>query len=125
MFNLPSVNHEDDWREQAECYKRRDEVQALNKDLGYDIFYPEKGKTVEAFKYAERLFCRRCPVSVACYSEGKDEQGTWGGATEKTRRRQALSQNTVLSILLARQKELWPDENKSPNEELNRDPESA
>lgn len=110
------------WQLQAECYQRRDEVRAINKDLGYDMFYPETGKSEEGTKWAKK-FCKTCPVIVKCYVAGKNEAGIWGGEKEATRKRQARRSGIFLSMLQTRVQELWPDENKPHTEESNLDPE--
>lgn len=123
MFNL-GAQSEDDWRKQAECYNQRESVQELNALLGYDMFYPETGKTEEAYKYSQR-FCRTCTVQVACFTAGINEQGTWGGETYSKRRQMVRTLGTSLSKLQTRLMELSQDENKDRIEELSRDPESA
>ena len=120
MFSL-RTNQDDEWQSQGNCYQRREEVQELNSLLGYDMFYPETGKGPEAMKYSDK-FCKGCPVLVRCYYEGLHERGTWGGASETERRRQALRQNTTLSTLLGRLAGQSQDENKPPSEESNPDP---
>lgn len=122
MFDL-GVQSDNDWRKQAECYKRRDEVQKINKNLGYDMFYPETGKNIEALKWS-RKFCDPCPVKVACFTEGINEQGTWGGDQEKKRRRLVRTLNTSLSRLLERLPVQSQDENKLPTEDEDPYPES-
>ena len=120
MFTL-SGDEESNWRKNAECYVRRDEVQAINQLLGYDMFYPETGKGAEALKWSKK-FCRPCTKKTECYVAGLKEQGTWGDATERERRRQVLSQNTVLSTILGRLGVQSQDENTHPIEELNHGP---
>lgn len=119
MFNLHV--DEDAWQLRAECYKRRDEVKEINQSLGYDMFYPETGKGGEALKWS-KLFCNNCDVKVRCFSEGLYEKGTWGGATEKERRRLVPLRNMSLSALAERLGVQLQDENKLPNEESNRGP---
>lgn len=121
MFEGILNPNDENWQEQAECAKRANEVHAASARLGTDIFYPETGRSREAFKEAMK-FCEGCPVLVKCYYDGKYEMGTWGGATEKERKRQARLSGTLLSALLARMGAQSQDENKSPSEELDHDP---
>ncbi len=123
MFGFLGEQPEDDWRRQAQCYLEKERVQELNKQLGYDMFYPPAGKTDEALKWSKR-FCDRCPVKVPCFNEGVSEKGTWGGETY-TRRKQLVRQFRIdPSILLAQRLGLSQDENKDHNEVSNPDPES-
>ncbi|MCG5460815.1 WhiB family transcriptional regulator [Micromonospora sp. MED01] len=66
-----------DWQEQALCTQTDPEV-----------FYPEKGGTVEPAKKV----CRNCDVQAECleYALNRDERfGVWGGLSEKERRAEA------------------------------------
>jgi WhiB family redox-sensing transcriptional regulator len=120
-----SVGHqdEDDWHSQAECYRRKEEVRAINKKLGYDMFFPEKGDNGVGLKHAKK-FCGPCPVTLACLTESLDngERGTWGGEREFSRKRLMRLRNTGLSELQVLQKEQLLDENKDRNEVSGPDP---
>lgn len=123
MFGVGSNQDEDDWHKRAECHVRREEVKAINKDLGYDMFYPEKGKTEEAVKWSRR-FCGPCPVSLECLTEALDngEPGTWGNETFRARTRLGRLRNTSLSELRMLPKESPQDESNNHNEVSGPDP---
>lgn len=107
---------ENAWQIKGECYLRRDELFQLSEDVGYDIFMPPKGKSIEAIKYSN-LFCRDCPVKTECWTAGKDEHGTWGGDSYVKRRRLVRDQNTVLSKILERLGTQLPGATQSHSED--------
>ena len=107
-----------DWVYQAECNIRKDEVQTINARMGFDIFYPEKAKTVEAKRLSDR-FCKTCPVQVECFQAGVGEYGTWGGETSRRRMQLVSTLNTSLSTLLKRLPEQSQGEKTPRNEESN------
>lgn len=64
----------------GEWYER-----ALCREVDGEIFYPEKGGTVEPAK----AVCRNCEVRRECLSDAldrNDQHGVWGGLSEKERR---------------------------------------
>lgn len=117
---------EDNWRREGACFIQRERVQELNKQLGYDIFYPDRGNSQVANRLA-MTFCNQCPVRVktACFTAGIGEQGTWGGETEKSRRRLVRKFRIDPLMLAKQQEEQLQDENINPNEVSNLDHESA
>ncbi|MGA4726265.1 WhiB family transcriptional regulator [Micromonospora taraxaci] len=63
-----------DWQERALC-----------REVDGEVFYPEKGGTVDP---AKRI-CRNCEVKTECleYALGRNEEfGVWGGYSERERR---------------------------------------
>ena len=121
MFSVGASD--DDWRKRAQCYLRKEEVQAINKDLGYDMFYPEKGKTEEALKWAKK-FCGPCTEKLPCLTEAldNDESGTWGGESFKARRRLGRLRNIDLSKLRMPRQVQLQDESTDHNEVSGPDP---
>ena len=115
MFEVPSKEPWP-WLSRAECNVRKEEVQALNQMVGYDIFYPEKTKTEAAKRLSDR-FCRVCPVQVECFAAGREEAGTWGGETFKKRKQMVRTLSTSLSGLLTRMQEQSQGANTLHNEE--------
>lgn len=123
MFGVGSNQDDEDWHKRAECYVRREEVKAINKLLGYDMFYPDKGKTEEAIKWSKK-FCGPCTEKLPCLTEALDngEAGTWGNETFRTRKRLGLLRNIDLSKLQKQQPEQLQDESMDHNEVSGPDP---
>jgi hypothetical protein len=124
MFGVgTNLNGEDNWRARAQCYLRRKEVQAINKELGYDLFFPEKGDNGVGLKHAKK-FCGPCEVKLECLTESLDngEFGTWGGEKQLNRKRLLRLRNTGLSALQMLQKERLLDESTDHNEVSGPDP---
>lgn len=114
---------EDDWQLKGECYVRREEVYSLAKTLGYDIFYPDNGKTEEAYKLSKK-FCGPCPVKLECLTEALDnfEHGTWGNETFRTRKTLASLRRTDLLTPRMQRLGLLLDENTDHSEVSSPDP---
>ena len=58
---------------------------ALCRQVGMDLFFPEKGETPKAAKQV----CAACPVRAECLAEalaGDIRFGVWGGTSERERR---------------------------------------
>lgn len=63
-----------EWQENAAC-----------KDMGNDLFYPNKGETQKIL--AAKKVCAECPVQKECLEMGLEENyGVWGGLTELERK---------------------------------------
>lgn len=65
-----------EWREDALC-----------RQVGPEIFYPEPGEGCNIARYAKRI-CLACPVRAACLNEAiqnHEQYGIWGGLTERER----------------------------------------
>lgn len=66
---------EQEWRNRAAC-----------RDEDPDLFFPERGESIEAAKE----ICGRCPVRLDCLRYALKvgiHHGVWGGASERARRR--------------------------------------
>ena len=59
---------------------------ALCKEVGLDLFFPEKGENITA----ARRTCMACPVTAACLDYAvlhHIDFGVWGGTSPRQRRR--------------------------------------
>lgn len=73
-----------DWKQEAAC-----------RGMDPRMFFPERGAT----DLSElRETCARCPVQKPCldYAMSTNEQGFWGGTTEKERMKLRNSRKTVV-----------------------------
>lgn len=71
MIEIPT---RPDWAEHAAC-----------KGVDPDLFFPERGTSVEA----AQAVCGACPVRLACLEEAitrPEKFGIWGGLSERQRR---------------------------------------
>ena len=71
-------------------------LEAACRGLDPNIFYPERGASLEPAK----KICASCPVRIECAQyaiDNGDKYGIWGGLSEKRRRRVRMSGERLAS----------------------------
>lgn len=102
---------------EGEWYER-----ALCREVDGEIFYPEKGGTVEPAK----AVCRNCDVRRECleYALSRNEEfGVWGGLSERERRalKQRKTRGASVQPIRRRQRPGLADHHQAIVEMLERD----
>ena len=62
-----------------------DKGRALCSEVDPELFFPEQGDWVSVQRAKE--LCAACPLLEPCRENGWNEFGTWGGMSERERRR--------------------------------------
>lgn len=96
-----------DWMEKARC-ANDEQLQTFIEETKIDPFYDLKSH--EAVNFVKN-YCRLCPVNMQClnYALESDEHGSWGGLTEKGRKRLVRSLDKRFSTLQTTLQELLRD----------------